>query len=186
MKALSIVAHPDDETIWMGSQFSRHKDWQWTIFSLCRANDPDRSPKFLAVCQHYNSKPIITNLEDDKLLPLDLNEIIALIEKYLPEKEFDIIFTHGKNGEYGHIRHKELHQAVNKMIEDSKLKTKKVFYFNYEKKNNHCSAINNKKNYFKLNEEETKEKKCTITERYGFDKGSFEEKSCGDECFTEK
>lgn len=180
MKALAIVAHPDDETIWMFSQLK--KDYDWTIFSLCRANDPDRSPKFLAACDYYKAKPIITNLEDDKLDPIDLNEIINLIEEYLKENEFDIIYTHGINGEYGHIRHKEVHQAVKKMVKDGKLKGK-LSFFNYKKRNDYCIAIKNKKGYYKLNQEGIKEKKKIITEMYGFDVGSFEEKCCGDESF---
>lgn len=180
MKALAIIAHPDDETIWMYSQLK--KDYNWTIFSLCRASDKDRYPKFLKVCKYYNAKPIITDLEDDKLLPLNIIYIIDLIKKNLKKKEFDLIFTHGENGEYRHIRHKEIHKAVKKMIDDGKLKTKKIFFFNYKKKNDYCVAIKDK-NYIKLNEEQLKEKKKIITEIYSFEKGSFEEKSCGDESF---
>lgn len=184
MKALAIIAHPDDETIWMGNQLLRN-DYDWTIFSLCRSSDKDRYPKFLKVCKYYNTKPIITDLEDERLLPLNINYIIDLIEKNIKHKEYDIIYTHGENGEYGHIRHLEIHKAVKQMIEEKKLKTKRIFYFNYKKENNHCTAIKNK-NYFKLNDKELEEKKKIITEVYGFEKGSFEEKNCGDESFIEK
>ena len=182
MKALAIIAHPDDETIWMGNQILKNKKLNWTIFSLCRASDKDRAPKFLKACNYYNAKPIIADLEDTKLLPLNIAYIIDLIEKNIKEKEFDVIYTHGENGEYGHIRHKEAHQAVKKMIEDRILKAKKTFYFNYEKRNNDCIAIKNK-NYHKLNKNELKEKKKIIMEIYCFQKGSFEERSCGDESF---
>ena len=123
MKALAIIAHPDDETIWMYSQLKQKHDW--TIFSLCRVNDPDRCPKFLNACMHYNAKPIITNLEDDKLESIDINEIIKLIKIHLKQKEFDIIYTHGENGEYGHIRHKEIHQAEKKMVKEKIIEEKK-------------------------------------------------------------
>ena len=184
MKALAIIAHPDDETIWMGNQILKNKKLNWTIFSLCRASDKDRAPKFLKACNYYNAKPIIADLEDTKLLPLNIAYIIDLIEKNIKEKEFDVIYTHGENGEYGHIRHKEAHQAVKKMIEDRILKAKKLFFFNYEKRNNDCIAIKNK-NYHKLNKNELKEKKKIIMEIYCFQKGSFEEKCCGDESFIE-
>ena len=185
MKALAIVAHPDDETIWMGNQILRNKKWKWTIFSLCRASDKDRRPKFLKVCKLYNAQPIITELEDERLLPLNISYIIDLIDKNLKDKEYGIVYTHGENGEYGHIRHKEAHQAVKKMIKEGKLKTKKMLYFNYEVKDNCCIAIKDK-NYNKLTDKELVEKKKIITEVYGFDIGSFEEKSCGDESLTQQ
>src|SRR3989338_8858064 len=181
MKALAIVAHPDDETIWMGNQILKNR-YGWTIFSLCWANDKDRCPKFLKVCSYYNAKPVITSLEDDKLEPVGIKEIIGLIDKNLKDKDYDIIYTHGENGEYGHIRHKEIHQAVKKMIKKGELKTKKIFYFNYKKDDNYCSAVKNKY-YHKLTDKELKEKKKIVMDMYCFKKGSFEEKSCGDESF---
>ena len=57
--ALCVVAHPDDETIWMGGTILRNKNFNWTILSLCRKNDLERAEKFKKVCKFYNAKPII-------------------------------------------------------------------------------------------------------------------------------
>ena len=57
-EALCIVAHPDDETIWVGGTILKNKDFNWTILSLCRKNDLGRAPKFRKVCKFYKAKSI--------------------------------------------------------------------------------------------------------------------------------
>jgi len=131
--AIVVVAHPDDETLWMGGTILQNKDWNWTVLSLCRRSDSDRMPKFLKVCSLYNAKPIILDCDDEELKPLELNSVISEIKKALPAFDYDYVFTHGENGEYGHIRHLEVHRALKKMVEEGNLKAKNFFFFNYEK-----------------------------------------------------
>ncbi len=177
-KALIIVAHPDDETIWMGGFILRHKNYDWTIISLCRKHDKDRSVKFKNVCSFYNAKSFMDNLNDTNKKQVKIERIINKIKKYLTQTNYDYIFTHNSNGEYGHIRHKEVHQAVTKMMNQKILKAKKLVFFSY-----YNSKFNKK---MKLTEEETKIKKKIITDMYGFKKGSFEEEnSKGIETFME-
>ena len=142
--ALCIVAHPDDETIWMGGTILKNSDWSWTILSLCRKNDTDRAPKFAKVCKKYNSLGIIADLDDEQLNPLQTRSVVEKIKEYLPDQKYDFIFTHGQNGEYGHVRHKETHRAVKWMIENNFLSCKKLFYFDYvdgKESAPHCSSL---------------------------------------------
>lgn len=195
-EALVIVAHPDDETIWAGGMILKNSQWDWTIISLCRKNDSDRMPKFLGVCNFYKANAIISDLDDEKLEPLPIKEIIEKIKLLLPKNKYDYIFTHGENGEYGHLRHKEVHRAVKKMIEKKDLECEKTYYFSYEKGKNSTPGIpdlkipepnENSDLVIHLNNHQYLNKLKLIKDFYGFNNDSFETLSCNkDEAFSIK
>lgn len=175
--ALAIVAHPDDETIWLGGTILKYKNLDWTIFSLCRRSDRDRAPKFFKVCEYYGARGLMTDLDDENRLTIKqtLPVIKKIILKELRGKEFDFIFTHGANGEYGHPRHKGVHQVVKQLIKEGKLKTKFVFYFHYFRQ----PADKTKPDFsLKLSAREFAQKKKIMTKLYGFDPRGIDANYC--------
>ena len=185
--ALCIVAHPDDETIWMGGFILHNKNWNWTILSLCRKNDLDRMPKFLRVCKEYNANGIISDLDDEVLKPLNIYDLSLKIFNLLPLKIYDFIFTHGKNGEYGHLRHKETNKAVLQLINQKKLFSENKYCFNYipgsqisphDKELKIPIPNKNTDLLFNLTPQEFKNKYMIIHELYGFKNNIFETLSC--------
>lgn len=186
-KNLVIVAHPDDETIWMGGTLLQNQNDNWTIISLCRKNDPDREPKFNKVCKTLKARCIIADLDDERLAPLPIKKIAEKIKSLLPAKKYDNVYTHGLNGEYGHIRHKEIHKAVKKLVKDKSLSCKNLLSFSYSKSNKTVPQISKLKipipskksdKYVKLTEDNFKKKLSIMKDMYGFNIKSFEVLSC--------
>lgn len=180
--ALVVVAHPDDETIWMGGTILSHLQINWTIFSLCRASDSDRAPRFKRVVKFLGARGIISDLEDEGKMSIadSVPEIKKRLLRGLGRKRFTYIFTHAYNGEYGHPRHKGVRRAVQELIADDKIKTDNLFYFSYKPDERKGFAVPNKKGAIisKLSQNIFKQKQKAIHELYGFSKSSFEYKSC--------
>jgi LmbE family N-acetylglucosaminyl deacetylase len=130
MKGLIIIAHPDDETIWLGGVIMMNPEIDWTVLCLARSDDPDRGPKFARVAAQLNFKYFHENLDDLGRISFlkHVEDTKRIIKKHIGATEFDFIITHGENGEYGHRDHKSIHEAVRDLAERGKLKAETILY----------------------------------------------------------
>ncbi|MCF7955770.1 MAG: PIG-L family deacetylase, partial [Phycisphaerae bacterium] len=179
--AAVIVAHPDDETLWAGGTILMHPEIDWTILTLCRLSDPDRSPKFNKVVSFLGAKGIMGDLDDGpEQVPLDCYEVQGAITELLPSNNFDLILTHGHKGEYTrHRRHEETGDAVLDLWKNDKLFAKEIWRFAYEDKGGRHlpRAIKDADLEIKLSDNIWHRKYGIITNIYGFDVDSFEAKT---------
>lgn len=165
----------------------------WTVFSLCRSSDKDREPKFWRVCAENHAKGIIADLDDEDKLSLErtLPLIKKLLVANLKNKQFDYIFTHGANGEYGHPRHIGVHKSVKNLISTGLLKPEAVFYFNYKKTGRKEFAPFEKKAdtncILNLSKEELRKKREIVAYMYGYDINGIDVSYCTNpEAFIKK
>ena len=155
-----------------------HPDVKWTIVTLCRKSDSERSPKFHKVVKTFGARGIMGDLDDGPdQLPLDEQEVQDAIMNLLGANKFDIIITHSTSGEYTrHLRHEETAKAVLKLWNSDRLQTEQIWSFAYE---------DGDKKYLprpypdtdlniKLPDKIWQQKFKIITQIYGFSEDSFE------------
>jgi LmbE family N-acetylglucosaminyl deacetylase len=181
MEALVIVAHPDDEIIWCGGLLLRRTKWRWTILSLCRAGDIYRAPKFQRVCDRLGARGVIADL-DDGSPPAELDgprDIAPLIRRHVGHERWDLCITHGANGEYGHPRHRQVHEEVVRLARGGELVCRKLWTFAVQcDLDGHCRPLEAADLRLRLSAEELSAKRRIIRELYGFAEGSFEVQAC--------
>lgn len=113
-RPVMLVAHPDDESLWGAGLLLTKPNWT-VICCTVPFHDPIRERKFHAACRSLGVMSSVTwgHPERAGLIPIpDL-------------ADYDLIVTHNAAGEYGHVQHKELHEAVKSRWPD------RAVYFGY-------------------------------------------------------
>jgi len=177
-KCAVVVAHPDDETLWAGGTILMHPESDWTVVTLCRKSDPDRAPRFFRAIEKFNATGAMGDLDDSpEQSPLTSREVQHEILQILPSNRFDLIITHGLNGEYTrHLRHEETAQGVMTLWKSERLFAGQIWRFAYEDSNRKYlpRAIEDADIHIRLLEEIWQKKYDIITNIYGFNSDSFE------------
>lgn len=128
-----VVAHPDDETLWTGGTLLLHPEWRCSIFTLCRAGDEDRAPKYYRALQEYGASGRMADLDDGAAQsPLPDTLVEETILGFLAGSHFDLLLTHGPRGEYTqHRRHAEVSRAITALWTRGQIATKQLCLFAY-------------------------------------------------------
>ena len=182
-RAAVVVAHPDDEILWMGGTLLMHSDHRWNIVTLCRGSDPDRAPKFFTVLRHLGASGTMGDMNDgpeqDPLMPQEVRE--AVLKLLAGNRCFDVMFTHSPRGEYTrHRRHEEVGRAICDLWTAAELDLGELRLFAYSDagRSRYPAAIETAHSTTKLSEEVFREKLRIITELYGFPPEGWEARAC--------
>ena len=107
-----ITAHPDDEALFGGSELLTHsKEYKVVVVdeyhSEVRREEFISSMKYIGIedYEHWTGYKGGEDYHREKL--------IYELLRVLREQDWTKIVTHNKNGEYGHPRHRALHEILN-------------------------------------------------------------------------
>jgi LmbE family N-acetylglucosaminyl deacetylase len=116
-KALCLVAHPDDCVIFAYSYIYNHPEYDWTIGYLTYTDKDPRGMELAAFWQRRNIPCVFLGFVDDyhdqqQQQLLRWYGIDAAAECAELARQYDLVLTHDEHGDYGHIHHQVVHDAV--------------------------------------------------------------------------
>jgi LmbE family N-acetylglucosaminyl deacetylase len=117
MKALCVVAHPDDCVIFAYSYIYNHPEHDWTIGYLTYTAADPRGAELAAFWQRRRINTVFLGFEDH-WHDNELKQFTRWTEEraeracWALAKDFDLVLTHDESGDYGHIHHVLVHNSV--------------------------------------------------------------------------
>lgn len=116
MKAMALVAHPDDCVIFAYSFMHHYSYYDWTVCYLTYTEQDARGREFAEFWSRRNVKTKFLGFVDDweyvkhGELGFDATQATLAIKQAV--KDQDLILTHDHHGDYGHLHHKFICQVV--------------------------------------------------------------------------
>lgn len=139
LKAICVVAHPDDCVIFARPFIERYSEFDWTILYLTYRSYDSRAMEMTAYWQRRNVSTVNLGFADDyrdmenNLISFDAaqaqKEIFNISDKY------DLVLTHNWDGDYGHIHHTFVSNSVHPVLKP------KVYFAKYEQSNMECCSV---------------------------------------------
>jgi LmbE family N-acetylglucosaminyl deacetylase len=116
MKALCLVAHPDDCVIFGYSYIHHHPEMQWHICYLTYTEWQPRGREVKEFWARRGIACVFLGYQDDYLdnenKQISFNEEQARREIGNIIQSYDLVLTHDAHGDYGHIHHVFVHDCA--------------------------------------------------------------------------
>ena len=116
MKSVAMVAHPDDCIIFAYSFMHHYPAFDWTVCYLTYTDQDARGQEFAEFWSRRNIKTKFLGFTDNwefvknGELGFELEPATNAIKEAVADK--DLVLTHDRNGDYGHLHHKFVHNVV--------------------------------------------------------------------------
>jgi len=126
-----IVAHPDDDMLWGGAHLMEKG---YFVVVVTNRYNAKRKQEFYNVLKASGNNGIMLSYPDKTYGRKDSwkhnrDGIRSDLEKIMNYQHWDLIVTHNKDGEYGHIHHKMTSRFVTDIFEANKEKLATNLYF---------------------------------------------------------
>jgi LmbE family N-acetylglucosaminyl deacetylase len=135
MRAVALVAHPDDCVIFAWPFIEAHPEFKWTIIYLTYTFSDPRAREISAYWSKRSISVGFLGMTDDwqyvKNEELGFDPQIAEKDIINSASKYDLILTHFEDGEYGHIHHKFVN-TVARQIDKPKVYFANNFNYNTE------------------------------------------------------
>lgn len=141
LKALCVVAHPDDCVIFAKPFIDTHSQYDWRILYLTYTI---YEPRGKEIAEYWATQGVTTiqlgfrddyrDMENDQL---SFNHEQAAREIVNISKSYDLILTHNPDGDYGHIHHTFVSQCATATGKPM------VYFASYGQENLTCAARSN-------------------------------------------
>ena len=116
MKAMAMVAHPDDCVIFAYGFIQQYPKLDWTVCYLTYTAEDPRGQELAAFWGKRNVKTKFLGYVDDwhdiENQQISFDEARAWIDIQEAISTQDLVVTHDSQGDYGHLHHILVHQAV--------------------------------------------------------------------------
>lgn len=116
MKAIAMVAHPDDCVIFAYSYMHNHADYDWTVCYLTYSESHERGQEFAKFWRNRGVAVRFLGYPDEWNVvgncPGDIDQESAVIDIQSAIADQDLVLTHNEHGDYGHVHHVLVNQAT--------------------------------------------------------------------------
>jgi hypothetical protein len=116
MKAMAMVAHPDDCVIFAYGFINHYKNFDWTVCYLTYTEQNPRGKEFANFWKVRGVKTKFLGYTDDYrdletgIISFDTATAAESIKQAIADQ--DLILTHDADGDYGHLHHKFIYNVV--------------------------------------------------------------------------